>query len=190
MSVRIVRTLALVILACALAPSVAGQEASRGYSGDYTLPENVIGDLYRAVSFRPGDTGDWAKLAELILPSAIIGQPARGGNEEEVHSLDSFIELFKRDVDQFQMSENGFREEIGGLTIDTFGNICHAWVVFVVYAGWEADQPQGRGLDGIHLVRQDNRWWITSIATAFERPGRPIPAKYLKTVPPSDSRPE
>lgn len=172
----------LLVLVLVASPAAA-QEAPRDYIGDYTTPQNVIHDLYRAVSFRPGDTGDWERVRQLILPQASIGQPVRGQNNEDVLSLDGFIELFQREVVQFRMSEPGFREQIGGVTMEIFGNVAHAWVVFVVYAAWDADQPQGRGLDGIHLVRNGGRWWISSIATEFERPGRPIPEKYL-TPPP------
>jgi len=172
----------LFLLQSAAAPAVA-QDAPRDYIGDYSTPQNVIHDLYRAVSFRPGDTGDWERVRQLILPQASIGQPARGQNNEDVLSLDGFIELFQQEVVQFRMSEPGFREEIGGVTIEEFGNVAHAWVVFVVYAAWDAEQPQGRGLDGIHLVFNSGRWWISSIATEFERPGRPIPERYL-TPPP------
>ena len=39
--------------------------------------------------------------------------------------------------------------------------------------------PIGRGVDRLHLVRHDGRWWIASIVTEYEGPGKPLPEEYL-----------
>ncbi len=161
------------------ASAAAPQDPPRDYRGDYTVAEYVVRDLYRACSFRPGDTGDWDRMRQLIDTGATIGQPVRGRDEEELHSLESFIGLFQADVTQFRMSEPGFREEVVALQLEEFGTVTVARVVFVVYAAWDATTPQGRGVDYMHLVRKEGRWWISSIATAFERPNRRIPASWL-----------
>jgi hypothetical protein len=173
-------TLLTILLTLSVAtPAARPQDPPRDYLGDYTVAEQVVRDLYRACSFRPGDTGDWARMRQLIDAGAAIGQPVRGRDEEELHTLDSFIALFQGDVSQFRMSEPGFREEVVALQLEEFGTVTTARVVFAVYAAWDATTPQGRGVDYMHLVRKEGRWWVSSIATAFERPNRRIPAAWL-----------
>jgi hypothetical protein len=106
-------------------------------------------------------------------------QPTKGGTSVTSMNVDAFIDLFKADVIKHRMNELGFHETIASRRIVTFGNIAHAFVVFEARLGPDDGSPPHRGVDSIQLIRKGDRWWVASITTQFERPGRPIPEELL-----------
>lgn len=147
-----------------------------------STPEAVVEALYRAVSFEPGGGPDWQRLRSLMLPGAVLAQPVRGGDEVELLTVDEFIERFQKELGGSPLREAGFRETIARTETTRFGRIAHCHVVFEPRTGGDSATPLGRGVDSIELVMTGGRWWIASIATELEQPGRPIPESFAATV--------
>lgn len=139
----------------------------------------VIEEVYASVSFEKGEVPDWKRLENTLMEGATFVQPPRRGQKREIISTADFVQLFKDDVTNFDMSATGFWERVVHTTTTEFGDTATCLVVFEVRVEKDSEQPMGRGLDSISLVRRDGRWWITSIITEWERPGRPLPKSLL-----------
>lgn len=164
------------VLSAGIAASVAAQP---GAEPDVTTVHGVVGTLYRAVSFAPGEEPDWELLRSLFLEGAVLAQPSRGSEDVELWSLDHFIRSFKEDLVTYDMRKTGFYERVAGSSCSSFGRVAHCDVVFEMRTDVDSPQPLGRGVDGIQMVKTDGRWWIISVATEHERPDRPIPKALI-----------
>ena len=93
--------------------------------------------------------------------------------------LDKFARRIVRErlksvhVGQIVVSEGGRHE--------TFGNLTHAFSTYESYREdqGDPDTPFARGINSIQLILHRGRYWITSISWDSERPGNPIPDRYI-----------
>ncbi len=172
---------AFVLAAQVFTRPALGQEPWRQYSGDYTQIENVLVDLYRAVSFSPGNEPDWDRVRMLCHTDAVFFQPPlRGTTAFRPYSLEGFVQFFKDDIEQYNMKQTGFHERLGRHETTSFGRIAHSYVVYEIRIQPDEPGPRQRGVDSIQLAFHEGRWWITSINTDVEMPGQLIPESILK----------
>ena len=160
---------------------VAEQDPWRQYAGEYTVIENVLTDLYKSVSFGPGNECDWERLRLLCHPEVVFYQPPRRGSTAfTAYDLDAFIQFFKDDIERNDMGRTGFHERVGRHETTSFGRIAHSYVVFEIRLDPTAESPLQRGVDSVSLVLHEGRWWVSSIDTDYEFPGRQdIPDRIL-----------
>ena len=59
---------AMILVSRVSARQDAPQVPWRQYAGDYTQIENVLNELYKSVSFGPGDECDWERIRMLCHP--------------------------------------------------------------------------------------------------------------------------
>jgi hypothetical protein len=150
----------------------ASQEA---VPADAASIDAIIGALYDVISGPAGDR-DWDRMRSLFAPGARL-IPIRvgedGGAEARMNSIDDYIEgagpYFK---------ESGFYETEIARTTESFDRLTH---VFSTYESRHSpgEAPFTRGINSIQLMKDGDRWWIVTVFWHSERPGEPIPAKYL-----------
>ena len=170
-------------LCLTLPGSITGQGGQRQYAGDYSAIENVITDLYRTVSFDPGGEPDWERLRLLLFTDAVFVMRARMPVAMQKYSTEEFIDLFRRDIETYNMRDTGFNERVAGYSLDSFGRLAHAYVVYEVRLRPEDEQPLQKGVDSLQLVRSEGRWWIASIANDIETPDNMIPERFYENKP-------
>jgi hypothetical protein len=144
--------------------------------------EGVVEALYRAVSFAPGGEPDWQLLRFLLLPDAVLAQPVQGGDQVELLTVDEYIGRFKQALESSTLRKTGFLGTVARVSTVVYGRLAHCLVVFEARTDPASKEPLGRGVESIQLVRTGGRWWITSIATEFERPGLLIPEDFSPAV--------
>jgi hypothetical protein len=140
--------------------------------------DGILDALYGAVSFGPGEEGDWELVRSLFIDGAVFVQPAPAGGKRTVWNTEEFIQDFKDFIATSRAKDEGFNERITHRRTDVFGTIAHAYVVFEGRYG-PTVEAKSRGLDSIQLVQDGGRWWVVSITTEFERPQRPLPGRFL-----------
>ncbi len=174
--------LACVLMAAAAigAGPVIAEEAPP--SADVATVEGVVEALYRGASFEPGGEPNWALLRSLMLPEAVVAHPVRGGEEVELLTVHEYIDRFQHELEGSPLRATGLHETIARTEITRFGRIAHCHVVYEPRTGGSSAAPLGRGVDSITLVLTGGRWWIASIATELEQPGRPVPESFMATV--------
>ena len=160
-------------------PAAPVDEQATSVRAEARSVESLIDAVYRRVSFPAGEVPDWDAVRALMLPEALIVQPAARGRGIRTMDVDGFVQVFVDDIERLDMSAVGFQERVVSKEVTQFGDMASALVVFEVrMLSGPGSRPQ-RGLDCFHLVRKDGRWWIASIATQFELPDDPIPARLL-----------
>ena len=73
----------------------------------------------------------------------------------------------------------GFFEREIAQTSDTFGGVTHRFSTYDSKRTAQDAQPFARGINSIQLLNDGRRWWVVTIYWDSERPGNPIPQKYL-----------
>jgi len=78
----------------------------------------------------------------------------------------------------FYMQNAAYTKEIA-TRVERFGPLAQVFSTYEIRKAPEAEAAQ-RGIHGIQLFFDGQRWWILSVALAGESESQPIPAQYLK----------
>jgi hypothetical protein len=144
---------------------------------DVSSPDAIIGALYASISGAAGERRNWDRFRSLFVPGARLiptggapGQPARA----TMLSPDEYAQRAGPSLER-----DGFYEVEIARTTDEFGRILHAFSSYASRRKLTDPAPFARGINSIQLLNDGTRWWIVSVYWDGERPGSPIPAKYL-----------
>lgn len=159
-------TLAVVLLASA-AGTVGAQD------GPYDTPEALVRHIYGLVTFPAGPLPDWDSVRATFIPEAVIVLRT-SRTASTVMSVDDFIADWLRFVDEYDIEQTGFTEEILNLVPLEFGDIAHVLVLYAASIPGRGRPPQ-QGVDSFHLIKRDGRWWIAGILNEIPTPERPVP---------------
>lgn len=153
----------------------AEQPACGTYQADAAAdnPESLVRALYAIVSGPANSAKDWARLARLHAPGAMITPTQHRSTitfAAAPQALPKFIELNER-----LFAKCGFHEREIFQRVERFGHIAHVW------SGYETrEQPDGpvqsRGINSFQLLNDGQRWCVLSATWDTETPGHPIPA--------------
>lgn len=142
---------------------------------DVATIDGIVTAFYEVISGPAGEPRDWARDATLYKPgitfTPVSVHPETGEPSASTIPKSQFIEQ----TDAW-MVEHGFVEREIGRKVTRYGHVAHVWSAYE----WETpDGETGRGVNGIHLFRDGERWWITHATWDRERPGNPIPEEWL-----------
>jgi hypothetical protein len=169
-----VRLSSLILAAALAAPAPL---VAQTVPPDSTLQtaEGVVREIYRLVSFRPGQQTDWAKVRSLFLPQAVVVLRT-SRTATSVFDVDGFIQDFIRFDTLPAVVQNGFTETIVKLNATVLGDIAHIETVYEAAIPNAMRAPQ-RGVDFWSLVKRDGRWWIASVTNEVLTPQLQLPAE-------------
>ena len=139
----------------------------------------IITALYESISHEPGQLPDWDRMRPLVLEGARIVPPWTEGGAPNVMSLETFVERVNQSVRDAAGQPRGFEEREASKRTEVFGRIAHVWSTYESRFDAGDPIPFSRGINSFQLARFDDRWWVVTIFWDVERPGQPIPAKYL-----------
>ncbi len=163
-----------ITLALAMPVPLAAQAAPPPDSTLQTA-EGTIREIYRLVSFSPGQQTDWSRVRNLFLPEAVVVLRTTR-TATTVFSVDGFIADFMRFDSLPAVVQNGFTERIVSLRASVFRDM--AYVATVYEARIPNAMREGQlGVDYWLLVRRDGRWWIASVTNDLPTPEHPLPAE-------------
>ena len=141
----------------------------------------IVTALYASISGPAGEARNWDRFRSLFAPGARlipIARPQNGPPMPRVLSPDDYIRLSGDFLVRY-----GFTEKEIARRVERFGAIAH---VFSTYEGRfqapDAPSTPPRGINSIQLADDGTRWWVVTVFWDSERPGTPIPARYLTTV--------
>jgi hypothetical protein len=160
--------------ALAFAPVLPAQGPAAPADTVTATAEGAVRALYRLVSFRAGETTDWARVRALFLPEAVVVLRT-SRTATTVFSLDGFVNDFVAFDTIPVVARGGFTETVVRLRPMVLGNVAHVLVLYEAHVTGSPRPPQ-QGVDSFHLVRRDDRWWIASIMNEVLAPERPLPA--------------
>lgn len=149
---------------------------------DVRSVDAILGALYDVISGPAGEARDWDRMRSLFAPGARLiparPRPDGSGAEANVLTVDGYIDasspIFER--------QGFFEREISRKT-ESFGNIVHVFSTYAARRAPEDPEPFVRGINSIQLLKDGDRYWVVTIFWDSERPGSPIPERYLTSAP-------
>lgn len=142
---------------------------------DVASIDGIVKALYEVVSGPAGER-DWQRERSLFLPGGQL-VPTRplpeGGTAADRFDVEGYI----GSRTPF-FAANDFYEVEVARRVERFGAIAQVWSV---YEGRRepGGEPILRGINGIQLFDDGERWWVVSILWSNESAENPIPREYL-----------
>ena len=157
-------------------PHTAVPVASDARPADVKSIEAIVAALYDVISGPPGPR-DWARLQSLCIPEVrFISNTTdeKGAVVRRVMDIQAFQQAASDVFKTQSFYERGIHNRI-----DRFGNMAQ---VFSTYESSREKNgaPFERGINSMQFVYDGHRWWCVTILWDKERPGNPIPQKYLE----------
>lgn len=139
----------------------------------YKTPEDLIKDLYVAVSARNSEAVDWQKVRSMFNDNAVI--ILRTSRDKSTQfTADGFIQDFKDFYQNPEVKANGFGEKILSMKTMAYKDI--AFIATIYSATITGNQrPPTRGVDLWLLDKKDGLWKITSIVNEVIPAGQELP---------------
>ncbi len=172
-----VAILALVLAGAASAPGARAQPYP--LPTDVASPEALVAATYEAIARPAGENYDWDRFESLFLPAALlIPSVEQTGGSLVIMSVSEFVEWIDSSTVIGGSADDGFSEDGIHNVMERYGDVAH---VFSTYEKHLYGQTRnlGRGINTFQMIRNGERWWITSIAWDEEIGAGPIPEKYL-----------
>ena len=172
------------LLAAALLMGAAAVRPAAGQTGtpepdpaDVGSVDAIIAALYDVISGPVGEERDQERFRSLFTPDArLIPTNAQAPDGYVALTPD---EYWARSAEQ--LATIGFTEAEIGRTTETFGLVTHAFSTYESYRGdrGDPDTPFARGINSIQILESGGRFWIMTVMWDSERPGNPIPDRYI-----------
>jgi hypothetical protein len=136
----------------------------------------LVAAIYDVISGPPGER-DWHRFASLFAADArlvAVRVPKDGGKP-------ALLVMTPRDYQErggkYFLTHGFFEHELSRKT-DSYGAMTH---IYSTYESRESQdgKPIDRGINSMEFFFDGERWWCVEIYWDAERPGNPIPEKYL-----------
>lgn len=143
-------------------------------SPDEVAIKKAVDDAYAWISFKKGAKPEYEKIHDYFIPQAhLIYFP---NDSMEVYSLDQFVNVYKGMIESGQV-QSFYEEELSGKT-DQYGRMAQRLSTYKTYIN-TMDSISERGVNSFQLIKTPGGWKVSSIIWDIEKPGLPIPAKFL-----------
>jgi hypothetical protein len=149
--------------------------AVRAADGDSI--ESVVRAVYEVIS-GPAGARDWVRFRALFADGARlipVRAAPQGGGAPAVWTADEYAQRAGASFEK-----NAFYESEVARRLETFGNMAQ---IFSTYESRHApsEKPFARGINSFQLVKVGDAWKVMTILWDSERPGNPLPEKYLSS---------
>jgi hypothetical protein len=148
-------------------------------SSDTLSIEAIITALYESISHQPGQLPDWDRMRPLFVEGARIIPPSLEASPPVVTDFEAFAQRVSESVRNARSADRGFHEQEIANRSEAFGSIAHVWSTYASRYTAEDPEPFSRGINSFQLLHHSGRWWVVTIFWDVERPGNPIPERYL-----------
>jgi len=145
---------------------------------DVATIESTVRAFYDAISAPAGGKLNRDRLRSLFVPAGriVAGIPAHSSRAADVIFLSP--EKYA-DISDSQTISHGFFDHDLANQIQQFGVMAHVYSTYESRYNPEDAKPAARGIKSFELLNSDNRWYIVQMYWDSERPGNPIPDRYL-----------
>lgn len=177
---------AALIVSCAVArpvdlpaqtPTPSNATPPPAAAKDVASAEAIVAALYDALSGTATQQRDWDRFRSLFIAEGRVmptGVPQGGKARIRVMTPAEYAQVAAP-----QLKAEGFYEREVARVAESFGTIVHVFSTYESRHALNDPQPFGRGINSFQLFNDGSRWWIVSVLWDRERPGNPLPAKYL-----------
>ena len=148
-----------------------GQQA--GSDQWYKSPEELIRDVYVAVSGKNSESVNWQKVRSMFIDEAVV--ILRTSRDKSTQfTADGFIKDFKDFYQYPEVQANGFAEKIIRMKTMVYKDIAFIATVYSAEITGGQHSPT-RGVDLWLLAKKDGLWKITSVVNEVIPAGEELP---------------
>lgn len=161
----------LVALAYAAVPVTAQDAVPSAAPEDVESVDALVAALYDVISGPAGER-DWDRFRSLFAPGALLVPAAPrpdGSAPLRALTVDGYVTA----AGGF-FAENAFYEVESAREETRFGHVVSRMSAYESRRD-PSEEPFARGINAITLVRDDDRWYVVSIAWDVDREGNEIP---------------
>jgi hypothetical protein len=140
----------------------------------------IMHAVYDAIS-GPAGPRDWQRFYSLFAKGARLVPTYRdqsGKVHLEVMSPQGYVRLYG----SIFLREGFYEREVGRET-NTFGPMTQVFDTYESRHARDDTTPFARGINSFQLFNDGTRWYVVTVYWAEERPGEPIPDRYLRISP-------
>jgi hypothetical protein len=144
---------------------------------DVKSVDAIVAATYDVISGPKGKERDWDRFRSLFVPDGRLAPTVAlpdGHADLRPMTIDQYVERVSSGF-----RTNGFFERGISQKIESFGNIVHVFTTYESRHSADDSKPFARGINSFQLLKDGDRYWVVSIYWDSERPGNPIPQKYL-----------
>ena len=143
---------------------------------DVESADAILAAVYDVISGPVGER-DWNRFRSLFIPDGRLTAVRESAGDNISYRAMTVEDYVRGAGDYFK--KNAFYEREISRKTESFGHIMH---VFSTYASRKTPdgEPFERGINSFQLFNDGKRWWVVSIYWDAERPGAPIPKRYLE----------
>jgi len=143
---------------------------------DVESADAILAAVYDVISGPVGER-DWNRFRSLFIPDGRLTAVRESAGDNIGYRAMTVEDYVRGAGDYFK--KNAFYEREISRKTESFGHITH---VFSTYASRKTPdgEPFERGINSFQLFNDGKRWWVVSIYWDAERPGAPIPKRYLE----------
>jgi len=139
----------------------------------YKSPEELIRDIYVAVSAKNSESVDWPKVRSMFIDEAVV--VLRTSRDKSTQfTADGFIQDFKDFYQNPEVKANGFAEKILRIKTMVYKDIAFIGTVYSAEITG-SQRPPTQGVDLWVLAKKDGLWKITSIVNEVIPAGEELP---------------
>lgn len=142
-----------------------------------TSIDAIVAAVYDVISGPAGQARDWDRWRSLFTDGARlvpVGLTPDGSVRQRVMTPEEYATGSGP-----ALQRDGFFEQEIGRTQESFGQIAHLFSAYESRRTPADAEPFARGINSFQLFNDGTRWWVVSIMWDSERPGNPIPSKYI-----------
>jgi hypothetical protein len=143
---------------------------------DVASIDAILAAVYEVISGPKGKARDWDRMRSLFVPGArlIPCLPKGADGKASIRTL-TVEEYIARSGPTLEAK--GFIERQVASRVDRFGHLAQVFSTYETRLDSEA-ALLGRGINAIHLLWDETRWWVVTIMWDAESPTQTIPAEY------------
>jgi hypothetical protein len=144
---------------------------------DVRSMDAIIGAYYDVLSGPRGTPRNWERFNALFAPGGrvtVIAHDSSARKWPGVMTPDDY-----RSIIVPELERGSFQREIARTT-DRYGDMAHVFSTYEARRQGSDSTAYERGIASLQLTYDGTRWWIVSATIESERPGSPIPLRYLR----------
>ena len=168
-----IAALALAVLALGTAP-LSAQQAD---PADVSSIDGIVAAVYDVISGPAGQARDWDRWRSLFMDGARLIRVGRAQDGSVRHGVMTPEEYATGSGPILE--RDGFFEREIGRTQESFGQVAHLFSAYASRRSPDDAEPFARGINSFQLFNDGTRWCVVSIMWDSERPGNPLPARYI-----------
>ena len=171
---KLTQTLAVLTLFALTAQPVRAQDAD---PADVSSIDGIVAAAYDVISGPAGEARDWDRWHSLFMEGARLIPVGRNQDGSVRHRVMTPADYATGSGPALE--RDGFFEREISRTQESFGQIAHLFSTYESRRTADDAEPFARGINSFQLFNDGTRWWVVSIMWDAERPGNPIPARYV-----------